>query len=590
MGKTVAELEDMKVAHLITSRRVRHAIGVTYLDHLRMVLPALAVVFLLFTGYHLRFSPDPYALNLAMLAGAGFVAAVVTFAALHMGLIRTKFSHFGLVPVYLLFLAMVCSDVFLIGELTALYTALFIMLSLAVFVVSRVSYWPLMVITVAGYIAALVGVAGDTTHFALMGLGAFVLSALYFVSRTRLMRREMRLSIINSERDREMNDNRNARDRFLGTMSYELRTPLTGVLGMMDLLKSTQLVREQREYVEVAGKSAELLMAIINDVLDISRLKAGEMKLVEQVFRPDRVADGVVRLLGAQAAQKGISISFAQDGDIPDAVLGDVGRISQVLMNLVANAVKFTEVGGIDILLVAERRVDQVCFTWSVKDTGPGLTDDQIDKVFGRFNELDANVTTDSDGSGLGLALCAELMELLDGAMGVNSTVGEGSTFWFTVTLPLAEATELIEDADTLALPIFELPLNILVAEDNPINQMLIVKLLEKGPKWKISMVPNGRDAVSEAAKNDFDLILMDIQMPVMDGMEATRQIRGLKDEHKEVPIVALTANALAEDEASYREIGMDDFIAKPINSELFYAAIANAAKIKHSKSEPKDA
>ena len=590
MGKTAAEFEDMKMAHQITARRIRQAMGATYLDHLRMILPAIALVFLLFTGFHFRFSPDPYGLNLAMLAGAGVVAALVTYAALHMGLIRTKISHFALVPVYGLALAMVYSDVFLLKDLTALNTALLIIFSLAVFVVSRAAYWPLMAVTVAGYIVALMEVPGDTTLYVLMGMASFALSVFYFVSHTHLMRREMRLSIINSDRDREMNDNRNARDRFLGTMSYELRTPLTGVLGMMDLLKSTQLVREQRKYVEVAGKSAELLMAIINDIMDISRLKAGDMQLVEQVFRPDTVADNVVRLLGAQAAQKGISISFAQEGDIPDAVLGDVGRISQVLMNLVANAVKFTEVGGIDILLTAERRVDQVCFTWSVKDTGPGLSEEQIDTVFGRFNELDANLTTDSDGSGLGLALCSELMELLDGAMGVNSTIGKGSTFWFTITLPLAEATELIEDADSVELPIFELPLNILVAEDNPINQMLIVKLLEKGQKWKISMVPNGRDALEEASKNDYDLILMDIQMPVMDGMEATRQIRELDDEHSEVPIVALTANALAEDEASYRKIGMNDFIAKPINSELFYAAIANAAKIKHSKSEPKDA
>jgi len=291
------------------------------------------------------------------------------------------------------------------------------------------------------------------------------------------------------------------------------------------------------------------------------------------------VADSVIRILNAEAAQKGISISFAVEGDMPDAVMGDYARISQVLMNLLENAVKYTEKGGIDLLLTSQRNGDNVDLMWSVQDTGPGFDEKNIDKIFNRYDNMATYAKADNEGSGLGLAIARDLIDLMGGEIGASSVVGEGSNFWFKLTLPMAESTEVIDHGDVVSSPVFDKPLTILVAEDNPINQMLIVKLLEKGQRWRVHKAVNGQEAVTKVQHNVFDFVLMDIQMPVMDGIEATKQIRALGDRHAKTPIIALTANAMAEDVSTYMEAGMTDFIAKPINADIFYKAIAKAVQ-----------
>lgn len=394
-----------------------------------------------------------------------------------------------------------------------------------------------------------------------------------------------------------------AKTRFLATMSHEIRTPLNGVLGMNSLLLATDLDERQRTYAQTIHRSGEALLAIINDILDISRLEAGRVTLEPAPFDPRALVDEVATLLRPRAADKGVTMTVAHDAGVPSRLLGDAGRIRQILVNLAGNAVKFTEHGRIELASAARARRDgRVDLLLAVRDTGIGIPPEALPTLFDRFTQADSGIARHFGGSGLGLAISRELAELMGGAIEVDSRAGEGSSFRVALPLEMADGDASVQGTTApRATPAVALarahadpaarsgarsdptspgthtrPLRILVAEDNPVNQMLLVAMLEQ-LGHTAEVVANGREALQRVQAQRFDLVLMDIQMPELDGVATARAIRRLDGAAGRVPVLAVSANVLAEQRAEYRDAGMDDLVTKPIDIDRLADAIRGA-------------
>ncbi len=369
-----------------------------------------------------------------------------------------------------------------------------------------------------------------------------------------------------------------SKSRFLAAMSHEMRTPLNAVLGMNRLMLKTQLTEDQRRYALMIRSSGQALLELINDILDLSKIEAGRMELEVVDFSPSATVDNVVSLLSARAQTKGLTLELQPAPGLPVALRGDPTRLRQVLLNLVGNAVKFTERGGVQVR-VSHRPLpdDRVELHIAVRDTGIGIAPEALPKLFERFVQADNTTARRYGGTGLGLAISAEIVGLMGGRIHVQSEPGAGSTFEVVVPLPLGDAAGLAtpEQASAETAPgALSGGLSILVAEDNEVNQILIQALL-RDLGHQCDIVSNGRDAVRKVQHGAYDLVLMDIQMPEMDGDAATRAIRALPGAAAHVPVIALTANAMMEDREAYLRSGMDDYVLKPVNPRQLSAAIA---------------
>jgi signal transduction histidine kinase/CheY-like chemotaxis protein len=366
-----------------------------------------------------------------------------------------------------------------------------------------------------------------------------------------------------------------AKSEFLANMSHEIRTPLNGIIGTVNLLKASCLDPRQLHYANLASTSGENLLELINDILDFSKIEAGKLAIETLDFDLGRLLTDLAGGLSLRAEQKKLTFTCEAAADVPLQLQGDPNRVRQVLLNLTGNALKFTGTGEVAVRIqLVERNADSAQLRFSVRDTGIGIAADKLGELFQKFTQADASTTRKFGGTGLGLAICKQLVELMGGQIGVTSREGAGAEFWFTLRLAVQQAPAVMSGAAAaepvatakLALLPGQKSARVLVAEDNFINQEIIralLGLLGLAPE----LVGDGLEAVRAVNEGNYDLVFMDMQMPELDGYEATQRIRAAATGRARVPIIAMTANAMIGDREKCLKAGMDDYISKPIDT-----------------------
>ncbi len=384
------------------------------------------------------------------------------------------------------------------------------------------------------------------------------------------------------ERERAAEAASRAKSSFLAVMSHEIRTPMNAVLGLACSLLEGPLTDEQRKLVTTIHQSGDDLLEILNDILDYSKLEAGELTLEAIAFAPPDIVEAAISIIGPRASAKGVKLSASYDPVLPAALMGDAGRLRQVLLNLISNAVKFTPAGEVTIgNRCCDRDETHARIEWVISDTGIGIAPDRVGSLFKDFVQADCSINRRFGGSGLGLSICKRIIDSMNGEISVASELGQGTTVRFSVELPIAEmliAPEKVNDDASRTILHSKLgalgrPFRVLVADDNLTNRIVAAKMLQEF-NVQIHMACDGTEAVDAEGRFTFDLILMDVRMPEMDGLTATRVIRS---RGSRVPIIAFTANAFADDIKTCLDAGMSDFVAKPVRKKVLLDTVVRA-------------
>lgn len=560
--------------------KVRAIIGELYYRQFFILWALTFVYYLAVIGRDIFQAPEDIAWMLQSSNASVVVLLLATYIQEKRGKIDANNIYLAPIPISIAMVINVYCHVALTGDPNILARGLLLIMAFSVVSMLPWVFWLLTGFATVSHIIVAYSVLGaDSSQLIGVGIGAMMVSYGGFVVRYNSIREQARLNIQNQERAEKLVQLAKAKDDFIANMSHELRTPLTGLMGMVDLLDKAPLRSEDRHYLNTAKTSAETLRIVINDILDLSKLGAGKLKLVTVPFDMTTLLSEVSEMMAVGAKNKGVGLALKLPENTIPQVVGDQSRLRQILFNILGNAVKFTDEGQVVLSVeILSESAKLMKLRLSVEDTGVGIAEDDIIRLFARFEQADSSSTRRHSGTGLGLAICQELLELMGTKMQVESRYGRGSKFWFDLKLeksvqPVDKKSQA-EPGQVSPENILEKPMRLLVAEDNPVNQMLIRKLTES-EHWAAEFVIDGKQALDLAESKAFDMILMDIQMPVMNGEEATRKIRAANGPNKDTPIIALTANCMPDDVERYLAAGITASIAKPIKLDDFYETIA---------------